>query len=399
MKSMCPEIRTNIEMKKTFTINGRVNGLRSQVGDIDIAYEAYERSTETDARNKLRASYVQANDAVIPQILEAVSQDVDSAIAFELLEWVINNKRIRTHALQSHGFRAIQLLRDFHIFRSPIAGICRTIGWTWDPEHEPATEFLTIAAKRNPAPANRAYATFALARITKRRAENLAFRDMGARCISSLDQNFKGAFPNTQERIDWKVILHQAEQLFEAVLEKHADIPSFPAGIGLRRPRETLGEQAIVELYECRHLEVGKIAPEIEGEALNGLKFKLSDFRGHAVLLNFWASWCGPCMQLLAHERKMAARMEARPFAIVGVNVDEERADGIRAEVDQKITWRSFWNGGPGCDSIAGSWNVTGWPTTYILDRDGMIQLKFLGYGGKQTDALLDNVVNGLFGR
>jgi len=53
----------------------------------------------------------------------------------------------------------------------------------------------------------------------------------------------------------------------------------------------TVGEQAKRELYEIRHLSVGKPAPEIEGEDQDGKRFKLSDYRGKVVLLDFWGNW------------------------------------------------------------------------------------------------------------
>jgi hypothetical protein len=75
----------------------------------------------------------------------------------------------------------------------------------------------------------------------------------------------------------------EAEKLFETVVEKYADVKS---GRGT-----TLGAQAKPELFEMRHLSVGKTVPEIEAEDIDGTKFKLSDYRGKVVLLDFWGNW------------------------------------------------------------------------------------------------------------
>jgi hypothetical protein len=59
----------------------------------------------------------------------------------------------------------------------------------------------------------------------------------------------------------------------------------------MREGQPTLGEEAGRELFELRHLRVGKTAPEIEGEDLDGKRFKLSDYRGKVVVLDFWGNW------------------------------------------------------------------------------------------------------------
>jgi hypothetical protein len=74
----------------------------------------------------------------------------------------------------------------------------------------------------------------------------------------------------------------KAEELLDRVLEQYADFPYLD---------ETLGSAARRELFELRHLGVGRTAPEIEGEDLDGKKFKLSDYRGKVVVLDFGGYW------------------------------------------------------------------------------------------------------------
>ena len=78
----------------------------------------------------------------------------------------------------------------------------------------------------------------------------------------------------------------EAEKAFEAVLKDYADCPRLNRENG--RP---LGEEAKQELFELRHLRIGKVAPDIEGEDLDGVKFKLSDYRGKIVVIDFWGDW------------------------------------------------------------------------------------------------------------
>lgn len=77
------------------------------------------------------------------------------------------------------------------------------------------------------------------------------------------------------------------------------------------------------------------------------------------------------------HERSLVKQLADKPFALIGVNSDRE-LEQIRATVKEKnLNWRSFWNGPEGTGGpISAKWNVTGWPTIYILDKDGVIRYK-----------------------
>ena len=84
------------------------------------------------------------------------------------------------------------------------------------------------------------------------------------------------------------------------------------------------------------------------------------------------------------HERSLVKKLEGKPFALLGVNSDTDR-DKIKERIkEEKITWRSWWDGGSTSGPIASSWNVQGWPTLYILDHKGVIRHKFLGFPGEE---------------
>lgn len=73
-----------------------------------------------------------------------------------------------------------------------------------------------------------------------------------------------------------------AEKLFEKIMTDYKDVKSFNG---------TLAERAEANLFEVRNLQIGKVVPEIEGEDMDGKKFKLSDYRGKVVMLDFWGHW------------------------------------------------------------------------------------------------------------
>jgi hypothetical protein len=73
------------------------------------------------------------------------------------------------------------------------------------------------------------------------------------------------------------------------------------------------------------------------------------------------------------HERSLVKQYEGRPFVIIGVNSDADRETVKKATAQEKLTWRSFWDGGSTDGPIARQWNVSGWPTLYVIDHRGVI--------------------------
>lgn len=382
---------------KTADASDPLTDLRKAADAVDAACAAYLKSTDRDQNDKLWKVYTQTNDPLVPKIVDAVRRSPTSPEAFGLLEWVVTNRRIGMQSLRPYNLQAIEILRDHYTVHTNISQICRALGFNGDPLNQPTVEFLQMASTNNPDRASRAYATYSLAGLTKQKAEGMSFEETVPPSIftNAAAQKARADYVDLAKTQSPETILHQAEQLFQTVKTDYSDVPNFPAGPGLRQPKSTLAEQATIELYECRHLAVGQPAPEIQGEDLDGHKFSLSDYRGKVVIISFWASWCGPCMQMVPHEAAIAQRLAAKPFAVVGVNGDSEKTQAKRATSENSMTWQSFWNSGSE-GGIAGTWNVHAWPTVYVLDPKGTIRLKFEGYGGKRTDALLDAVVDQL---
>lgn len=98
---------------------------------------------------------------------------------------------------------------------------------------------------------------------------------------------------------------------------------------------------------------------------------------------------------MFPHERSLVARLKDEPFALIGVNSDVDAEAKKKKEfADEKITWRSFWNGPKGTQGpISKAWNVNGWPTLYLIDHTGKIRFKHEGSPG---DAVLDREIDQL---
>src|SRR5262249_18802271 len=142
---------------------------------------------------------------------------------------------------------------------------------------------------------------------------------------------------------------------------------------------EMLRSAAKAARDELRWRAVGKLAPEIEGQDLEGRPLKLSDHRGKVVLLSFWGTWCFPCMKLVPQERALAERIRDKPFVLLGVNCDTDEDAVKDALVKHKITWRSFQNKRGDQPTISAAWDVIGFPTLYLIDHQGIIRKRWVG--------------------
>jgi len=91
------------------------------------------------------------------------------------------------------------------------------------------------------------------------------------------------------------------------------------------------------------------------------------------------------------HERSLVKRLANKPFALIGVNSDSDREKIKEIMKKEGITWRSFWNGGGTRGPISTAWNVSGWPTIYVLDAKGVIRFKDVR--GEELDKAIDSLL------
>lgn len=97
---------------------------------------------------------------------------------------------------------------------------------------------------------------------------------------------------------------------------------------------------------------------------------------------------------MYAHERSLVEKYAGKPFAIVGINSDRERDKLKERMAEEGINWRSFFDGGGTGGPIASKWNVSGWPTIYVIDAEG--RLRFKDVRGDELDAAIEELMGEL---
>lgn len=134
-------------------------------------------------------------------------------------------------------------------------------------------------------------------------------------------------------------------------------------------------------------LEVGGLAPEIALKNLEGSVVKLSSLRGKIVLIDFWASWCGPCRKENPNVVRLYNTYKDKGFEILGVSLDDNADKWKAAIAKDGLTWKHVSDLGGWKSSAAQTYQVNSIPFTVLLDKNGRIIAK--GLRGEELEAKL----------
>ncbi len=180
-------------------------------------------------------------EAYVDRFLTLAEQHPKDPTAFEALAWIAVNAGDAPEAV-----KAFASLARNHITSDKLGRVCQSLIYS---SYEGAETMLTTIWEKNPHRAVQGQAAFSLGQYIKERKKGAAT---------------------------------EAEKIFEKVIAQFGDLPHY---------RGTMAQAAQGELFELRNLNIGQAAPEIEGEDVDGKKFKLSDYRGQVVVLDFWGDW------------------------------------------------------------------------------------------------------------
>ncbi len=130
---------------------------------------------------------------------------------------------------------------------------------------------------------------------------------------------------------------------------------------------------------------IGEPAPAFNLPAVQHTSTALADFSGKVVLVNFWASWCGPCREEIPELMKIRAALAGQGFEVIGINVDKDRAQANefmqRFAIDFPVVFDAE-------QKTINNYKAKSMPTSYLIDRDGTIHKIFHGYTAQKRASM-----------
>ena len=133
-------------------------------------------------------------------------------------------------------------------------------------------------------------------------------------------------------------------------------------------------------------LEVGDRAPSFNADKLTGEgTLSLDAYKGKVVYLDFWASWCGPCLKALPMVDKMRKDLPAKDFAVVAINVDRDKKAALRFLKDQGISYPSAADPDGRLPQL---FQIETMPTSFVIDRKGVIHHIHRGFSPGDMDSI-----------
>ncbi|HYM77241.1 MAG TPA: TlpA disulfide reductase family protein [Candidatus Dormibacteraeota bacterium] len=120
------------------------------------------------------------------------------------------------------------------------------------------------------------------------------------------------------------------------------------------------------------------MAPPFTVTTLDGKQISLDDLQGKVVLIDFWATWCGPCREALPHVRDIARKFDGQPLVVLSVSVDTDESKWKEFVAKNEMTWPQYFDHGF-TGPVAKSFGVHAIPNTFTIDADGVLQDEHIG--------------------
>jgi hypothetical protein len=237
---------------------------------------ADQAQSAADEYRALLAEYEKEGGARIfaKRFLTFAEQHAKDPVAADALLWVVKNVRGRPDAT-----RALELLAQHHVENNKLGSACATIA---DARSVAAETLLRTLVDKSPHREVQAQACLHLAILLDKEANIVEQLKTSPELAPRMLQYYGKEYGEHLASLDSAKLEKSREQVYTQMAMSFG---------GVALEDSTMGKLAAQQLFQIRHLSVGKVAPEIQGEDIHGKEFKLSDFRGKVVMLTFWGHW------------------------------------------------------------------------------------------------------------
>jgi thiol-disulfide isomerase/thioredoxin len=154
--------------------------------------------------------------------------------------------------------------------------------------------------------------------------------------------------------------------------------------------RDTERFQALEKRVKGFH-GIGEPAKDFTVEVLSGDSFTLSSQKGRVVLIDFWATWCAPCLKEIPGMKRMYASYQDKGFEIIGISLDRRKGDVVKYVQDKELGWKVSYTGALWSDPTARLYGVNKIPSTWLVDKEGVV--REIGLSGAALEMAIINLI------
>jgi peroxiredoxin len=155
------------------------------------------------------------------------------------------------------------------------------------------------------------------------------------------------------------------------------DFPDTKPAQNVDKMLESFAKQAEAKKIQAA-LVAGAKFPDFDVKDLNDKPLSVGEYKGKLVLIDFWATWCGPCVAELPNVLKTYEKYHDKGFDIIGISLDQAKDKLTKFIEDKKMPWRQYFDGLGWQNKLGAKYGVNSIPATYLLDKEGKIIAKNL---------------------